>query len=87
MKTIFLQANITLANYAHFESNTGTLHICQGNANSARPTECPIIWPMPGAEPTTINGNKVASRSVEITKNFTNSGELTGLTILGMPCH
>jgi len=84
IKTIFQQSNITLDSYAHLESSTGTLHLCQNNTDSVRPAECPIIWPIPEAVPTTVNGNKVARRSMEVMKNLTESGNLAGLTIIGV---
>jgi hypothetical protein len=87
MKTIFRQANVTTRNYAYLESSTGTLHLCENNTESARPTECPVIWPLPGAKPTIVNGKKVARRSLGITKTLTDSGKLTGLKIFGVPPH
>ena len=88
MKTIISQTNVQVVdNYAHLEPSTGILHLCQNNTESMKANECPVIWPIPGAKPTFVNGIKVAPRSVEIMKNLTSSGELIGLTIIGALCH
>jgi len=87
MKTIFRQANVTIHDYAHLESSTAVLHLCRNNTESARPTECPIIWPLPEAKHTTVNGRNLTRSSMEIVKNFTNSGQSTGLNLIGVPRH